>query len=367
MSPTAGGSGAVAPGGTDRAEFEADTRAHRQLYWTTEPAELITTVTAHIAAGRTLLAGAGDATDTSTGPATDTAADGNGNADRDGDGDGDGTAVAAALAESLLLVGRTELLGRHDPAAARAALREARETAAAAGDPLLEAAALALLALIPADGRSAEAAEPFARARALLAAPGARPEAAGVLDWLDAVEAERATRDGEHHKALRLVSLLEGARARSEDRPFPPWLDWCTTARVGILKGRIQLSAGLVAQARRTLLYAMATVRPDDHGQRSLIYAGLAAVECADGQAYESCGYACRSLEHIEAGGDVMGVRGTLAEYLHDSCVHDLYDSLSLSPAEPPAPADITAVTRGGTDAGARMPEGPRGSGRTYG
>ncbi|QDY79186.1 transcriptional regulator [Streptomyces qinzhouensis] len=258
--------------------------------------------------------------------------------------------MAVALAESLLLVGRVELLGRHDPEAARAVLREARTTAAGAGDPLLEAAALGLLALVPADGWAEAAAESFTAARTLLGEAGAR--AAGTLDWLEAIEAERATRDGEHEKAIRLISRVEGARVRADDRPFPPWLDWCTTARIGILKGRIQLSAGLVAQSRRTLLYAMATVRPDDHGQRSLIYAGLAAVESADGQAYESCGYACRALEHIEAGGDVMGVRAGLAEYLHDSCVEDLYESLAFFPAESPPAADITEVTRRGTGAG---------------
>ncbi|MFF3553549.1 hypothetical protein ACWD4V_09550 [Streptomyces tsukubensis] len=339
MSPTADGSGAVAPGSTDRAEFEADTRAHRQLYWTTEPAELIATVTGHIAAGRTLPAGAGDAA------GADTPSDDGGT-----DGAADGAGTAAALAESLLLVGRLELLGRHDPEAARPVLQEARTTAVAAGEPLLAAAALGLLALVPADGRTGAAAESFTAARSLLAHAGTG--AAGLLDWLEAIEAERATRDGEHEKAIRLISRVEGARVRSDDRPFPPWLDWCTTARIGILKGRIQLAAGLVAQARRTLLYAMATVRPDDHGQRALIYAGLAAAEAADGQAYESCGYACRALEHIEAGGDVMGVRGGLEEYLHDSCVQDLYESLAFSPAESVTPADISEVTRRGTGAG---------------
>ncbi|MFJ8229037.1 hypothetical protein ACIQ9E_03605 [Streptomyces sp. NPDC094448] len=332
MSPTADGSGAIAPGSTDRAEFEADTRAHRQLYWTTEPAELIATVTGHIAAGRTLPAGAAAGADAL--PAADA----------------DGAGVAAAVAESLLLVGRLELLGRHDPEAARPALQEARTTAVAAGEPLLAAAALGLLALVPADGRAEAAAESFTAARSLLAHAGTG--AAGLLDWLEAVEAERANRDGEHEKAIRLISRVEGARVRSEDRPFPPWLDWCTTARIGILKGRIQLAAGLVAQARRTLLYAMATVRPDDHGQRSLIYAGLAAVEAADGQAYESCGYACRALEHIEAGGDVMGVRAGLEEYLHDSCVQDLYESLAFSPSESVVPAGTGEVTRRGTSAG---------------
>ncbi|MEU3599450.1 hypothetical protein ABZ714_12075 [Streptomyces sp. NPDC006798] len=328
MSPTADDSGPTAPGGTRIAEFEADTRVHRRLYWTTEPAELAATVREHTETGRALLTEAESEAAAAAGAG----------------------AVRLALAESLLLMGRVELLGLHDPATARDSLDRARETAAAAGDPLLEAAALAHSALLAPDravgGTETEGdGEPAAAltgARALLAAAGTR--AAGVRDWLDAVEAERAVRDGEYARALRLVGRVAEARGRGEANPVPDWLDWCTTARIGMLKGRVQLAAGLVSQARRTLLYAMGGVAADDHGQRALFYAGLAAVEAADGQAYESCGYACRAMEHIEAGGDVMGVRRGLTQYLHDSCVEDLYESLALSPAEPATPSDITDV-----------------------
>ncbi|MFE3096645.1 hypothetical protein ACFXG1_22810 [Streptomyces sp. NPDC059248] len=332
MSPTADDSGTTTPGGTRIADFEADTRAHRRLYWTTEPAELAATVAEHTEAAGALLTRAGDGSGADGGDLSDE------------------TAVRSALAESLLLKGRIELLALRDTDAARASLRRARETAAEAGDPLLEAAALAHSALLAEDRAvggaegegSGEPAAALAAARALLTAAGT--PAAGVLDWLDAVESERAVRDGEYARALRLVGRVAEARSRGEAHPVPEWLDWCTTARIGMLKGRVQLAAGLVSQARRTLLYAMGGVAGDDHGQRAQFYAGLAAVEAADDQGYEACGYACRALEHIEAGGDVMGVRATLTQYLHDTCVEDLYQSLALSPSEPAVPSDITQV-----------------------
>ncbi|MFI1828022.1 transcriptional regulator [Streptomyces sp. NPDC020412] len=313
MSPTAddarrGASSAPGTGGAHEvqavaaADFETDTRSLRAQYWTTEPAELIGPVTDHAAEGGALLAKA------------------------EGEGERAGEArraLANALAETRLIAGRIRYHGLKDREGAELSFRQARQAADAAGNPLLGAAALGHLALL-ADASDDAGADVLAEARALA---GRGAPIGRVTAWLDAVEAERAAGAGENQRALRLISDAETSLAAAGS-DAQDWLDWCTPSGLGVLKGLVQLQAGLTSQARRTLLYSMAPLAPDEHAQRSLVYLGLAAVEAAEGEEYEACGYACRSLEHIEACGDVLGVRAALDPYLHESCVADLYENL---------------------------------------
>lgn len=297
MSPTADDARREA-GTTPAADFETDTRSLRAQYWTTEPTELLAAVTEHAAEGGDLLAKAEG---------------------------GPRRALAAALAETRLLAGRVQHHGLKDREGAERSFRQAREAADEAGDPRLGAAALGQLALL-ADPSGDAGAAILAEARALAdrGAPDGR-----VTAWLAAVDAERAAGAGENERALRLVADAETAlTGAADDEAAAGWLDWCTPTGLGVLKGRVQLQAGLTGQARRTLLYSMTPLAPDEHAQRSLVYLGLAAVEAAEGEEYEACGYACRSLEHIEACGDVLGVRAALHAYLHESCVADLYENL---------------------------------------
>ncbi|MEU9604577.1 transcriptional regulator [Streptomyces sp. NPDC048057] len=315
MSPTADEVQGEA-GESEVAYFEADTRMYRSQYWTTDPAELLGVLSDHAAQGRKLMTGVG--------------------------GEQRRT-LAVALAESLVLAGRVRLLGLQDPSGADVDFREARESAELGGDPQLAAAAVGHAALVPGWPGAVAATDVLTEARAL-ASRGTPNDHLNA--WLDLIEAERVARAGENARALHLVDGAEAVLHAADVATAPAWLDWFTPALLGVFKGRIQLQAGLTAQARRTLLYAMTHLSTEDHGQRSMVYLGLAAIEAAEGEEYEACGYACRSLEHIEVGGDVMGLRSLLDEYLHDPCVQDLYENLPLSPSDPVPPSDITQLTR---------------------
>src|ERR1043165_1607724 len=166
------------------ADFGAVTRSHRRLYWSVAPATLHPAAVAHAALGCALL------TETS------------GQTRR---------TVAAALAESYLLAGRIEFFDLRTADQAGRTLLLALQAASQADDSLLGSAILAHTAFIPAwVGDRDGAVERIVAARTY-ARRG--PASAGLLAWLDAVEAECETRCGNTRTALHLIGHAEDVLA----------------------------------------------------------------------------------------------------------------------------------------------------------
>jgi transcriptional regulator with XRE-family HTH domain len=286
-------------------DFLRVTRLHRALHRTVAPATLHPAVAAHAALGSALL------------PET---------------GGGTRRRLAAAVAETWLLCGRIELAGAGGPRRAGPALLRAMRAAREAGEPLLGAAVLAHTAgLSGREGHRDEETERLAAARSY----ARRGRAGGVfLAWLDLVEAEGEERHGDHARALELVADAEERLRAGAGSGAPEWMDWFGPGRLSAFKGEVQLGAGLLTEARATLLGTLALVPEDEPALRRGVYGHLAAVEAAGGDPEAACSYACRALDLLESTWYTMGmdrvreVRRSLLPHTHEECVRDLEEKL---------------------------------------
>ncbi|MFF4298385.1 transcriptional regulator [Streptomyces vinaceus] len=290
---------------TAGADFSAVTRAHRRLYWTVTPAILHPAVAAHATLGGQLL-------DATTGRTRQ--------------------ALAAALAESWLLAGRIEFFDLREPDRAGDTWVRALQAAGQADDALLGAAILAHMAFIPGwTGQRQAATERMVAARTY----GRRGQAGGhFVAWLDAVEAECATRCGDTRAALDLISHAESVVEDADGRPTPEWMDWFSPIRLAAFKGNVQLTAGHLPQARETLLHVLDELPGDADKQRTVILGDLGAVEAAAGRPQDAARYALRALELLETHWYATGlervrvVRRALGPWEHEQYVRDLDDRL---------------------------------------
>ena len=287
------------------AGIAAITVVHRRLYWTVDPLYLHPTVVQHVRLGEALLA--------------------------EVQGQGRGT-VAAAIAESGLLAGRIEFFDLTQPAAATESFVRALQAAGEAGDSLLGAAILAHAAFVPGwAGDRAGAADRLAAARAHARRGGGGPL---FLAWLDAVDAECATRCGDPRSALATIDLAESRLRDDPDRSLPEWLDWFTPIRLAAFKGNTQLRAGQTSRARNTLTEALGALPPLDSKQRAVILADLAAVEIAAENPVEACAHLGHALDQLEqtwystAMARIRDVRRALHPWQHEHCVRELDDRL---------------------------------------
>ncbi|MBT2469051.1 transcriptional regulator [Streptomyces sp. ISL-66] len=290
---------------TAGADFLAVTRAHRRLYWTVTPAILHPAVAAHATLGNQLL-------EATTGRTRQT--------------------LAAALAESWLLAGRIEFFDLREPDRAGDTWVRALQAAGEADDALLGAAVLAHMAFIP--GWAGQ--HPAAKERMIAARTYARRGQAGghFVAWLDAVEAECATRCGDARAALNLIAHGETVVEGTDSQPTPEWMDWFSPIRLAAFKGNVQLTAGHLPQARETLLHVLAELPGDADKQRTVILGDLGAVEAAAGRPEDAARYALRALELLETHWYATGlervreVRRALGPWEHEQYVRDLDDRL---------------------------------------
>lgn len=291
-----------ATAGTD---FLAVTRAHRRLYWTVAPAILHPAVAAHATLGGQLL-------DATTGRTRQT--------------------LAAALAESWLLAGRVEFFDLREPDRAGDTWVRALQAAGEADDAMLGSAVLAHMAFIPGwAGQRAAATERMAAARTY----ARRGQASGhFVAWLDAVEAECATRCGDTRTALNLIAHGETVVDDTVSQPIPEWMDWFSPVRLAAFKGNTQLTAGHLPQARETLRQVLDDLPHDADKQRTVILGDLGAVEAAAGRPEDAAQYALRALELLETHWYATGlervreVRRALSPWEHEQYVRDLDDRL---------------------------------------
>jgi hypothetical protein len=287
------------------ADYAIVTEAHRRLYWSVAPANLVQAVIEHAALGTTLL------------------------------GETSGVArrvLAAALAESHLLAGRIQFFDLRQPAPAESTYLRALQAAGEADDALLGAAILAHMAFIPGwAGRRDDAVERMVAARTY-ARRG--PASAELLAWLDAVEAECLTRCGDHRGALALLRRAEDTLAIGTENTAPDWFTWFSPVRLAAFKGNTELLAGHLPQARATLQHVLDELPAADGKQRIVVLADLAAVEAASGHHLVACGLAEQALDQLAAtwyatGMDrVRDVRRALASWQDTAEVRRLDDRL---------------------------------------
>lgn len=290
-----------ATAGTD---FLAVTRAHRRLYWTVTPSVLHPAVVAHATLGGQLL----DATAGRT-----------------------RQILAAALAESWLLAGRIEFFDLREPDRAGDTWVRALQAAGEADEALLGAAILAHMAFIPGwAGQRGSATERMVAARTY----ARRGQACGhFVAWLDAVEAECATRCGDTRAALNLIAHGETV-VEDTAQSAPEWMDWFSPIRLASFKGNTQLTAGHLPQARETLLGVLDELPQDADKQRTVILGDLGAVEVAAGRPEAAAEYALRALQLLETHWYATGlervreVRRALGPWEHEQYVRDLDDRL---------------------------------------
>ena len=283
----------------------AITVALRQMYWTVDPLHLHPAVVQHVRLGEALLPELADS---------------------------GRREVAAAIAESGLLAGRIEFFDLTQPAAAAESFVRALQAAGEAGDSLLGAAILAHAAFVPGwAGDRTGAADRLAAARAHARRGGAGPL---FQAWLDAVDAECATRCGDPKAALATIDLAESRLRDDPDRSLPKWLDWFTPTRLAAFKGNTQLRAGQTTRARDTLNAALDELPPLDSKQRAVMLADLAAVEIAAGNPAEACAHLGHALDQLEqtwystAMARIRDVRRALHPWQHELCVRELDDRL---------------------------------------
>lgn len=290
--------------GSIGSDFAAITVVHRRMYWTVDPLRLHPAVAEHARLGAALLP-------ETTGPTH--------------------VAVARSLAESGLLAGRIEFFDLRQPGDAADTLVRALQFAGEAEDSQLGAAILAHAAFIPGwVGDRDGASDRLAAARTY-----ARRGRAGPLmwAWLDAVDAECATRSGDHAAALALISRAESSLPEEEPRP-PEWMDWFTPIRLAAFKGNTQLKAGHARRARETLTLALDQLPAVDTKQRAVILADLAAAELADEDVARTCRWLGEALDQLDvtwystAMERIRDVRRLLRPWQDEDCVRELDDRL---------------------------------------
>lgn len=299
-----GGSRAAHPPSV-AADFAVISTCHRRMYWTVDPLHLHPAVVEHIRLGAVLLP-------ETIGPAH--------------------VAIARAVAESSLLAGRIEFFDLRQPADAAASFVHALQFAGEADDSLLGSAVLAHAAFVPGfAGDRDGVADRLAAARA-----HARRGRAGPLmqAWIDAVDAECATRSGDTATALALINRAE-VRLRNDDGPSPPeWMDWFTPVRLSAFKGNTQLRAGQIRRARETLTAVLDELPVIDSKQRAVILADLAAVEIADENVTQACRRIDQALDQLTmtwystAMERIREARRLLRPRQDESCVRELDDRL---------------------------------------
>lgn len=290
---------------TIAADFAAVTVAHRRMYWSVHPAHLHPAVVEHTHLGEALLR---ETTATTR------------------------TALARALAESGLLAGRIEFFDLRQPDDAADSFVRALQFASEAEDQLLGSAVLAHAAFVPGWAGDLEgASERMAAARAYARRGTASPE---LWAWLDAVEAECATRCGDTATALNLINRAESALASGGPHRTPGWMDWFSAVRLAAFKGNTQLKAGQIRRARETLTAALDDLLATDVKQRTVILGDLTAVEVAAGDVPAACRRADEALDNLATVWYATGmervreVRRSLRPWQDEPCVRELDDRL---------------------------------------
>jgi tetratricopeptide (TPR) repeat protein len=220
------------------------------------------------------------------------------------------------------------------PEVAAASFTQALQVAGEAEDSLLGAAILAHAAFVPGwSGDRLGASERLAAARAHARRAHASPL---MWAWIDAVDAECATRCGDLRDALALIDRAE-SHLRGQNEPasaVPDWMDWFSTVRLAAFKGNTLLAAGHARRARDTLQAALDQLGEGDAKQRAVVLADLAAAELAAGDVAMACDLLGQALDqlavtwYLTGMERIRGVRRLLHPHRDEQVVRDFDDRL---------------------------------------
>ncbi|KMO82650.1 hypothetical protein MCHLDSM_01273 [Mycolicibacterium chlorophenolicum] len=245
----------------------------------------------------------------------------------------DTTELATPVALAWMLAGRVLLFDLHRPGDSRACFTEALECARLTEDESLGAAALGHLALATTrdnDGDLPQARELIRSARSF-SRRGGNPQR--LQAWLDTIEADIASRAGDHGHAATLIAHAEQSLRGADGQP--PWLDWFTTHRMAIAKANTLLSAGRLTDARMALDRALNELPTHDVKTRALTLCDLAAVHAVGREPEQAAALLTTALDEMGPSSSaalsrrIHTVRTMLDEWADSTAVHELDDRLS--------------------------------------
>ncbi|WP_267295951.1 helix-turn-helix transcriptional regulator [Mycobacterium hackensackense] len=243
------------------------------------------------------------------------------------------TELATPVALAWMLAGRVLLFDLHRPSDSRACFTEALECARLTEDESLGAAALGHLALavMREDAGDLPHARELIRSARSLSRRGGNP--ARLQAWLDTIEADIASRAGDHGNAATLIAHAEQSFRGTDGRP--PWLDWFTTHRMAIAKANTLLSAGRLTDARMALDRALNELPTEDVKTRALTLCDLAAVHAVGREPEQAAALLTAALDEMgpvpsaALSRRIHTVRTMLDEWTDSTAVHKLDDRLS--------------------------------------
>lgn len=156
---------------------------------------------------------------------------------------------------------------------------------------------------------------------------------ARLLAWLDTIEADIASRSGDHGLAATLIAHAEQVFRGSANQP--DWLDWFTAHRLATAKANTLLSAGRLTDARMALDRALNELPAEDLKARALTLCDLAAVHAVEREPEQAVALLSAALDELGSSSStalsrrVHAVRTMLDEWKEGAAVHALDDRLS--------------------------------------
>jgi tetratricopeptide (TPR) repeat protein len=245
----------------------------------------------------------------------------------------DVTKLATPVALAWMLAGRVLLFDLHRPGDSRACFTEALECAGLTEAESVGAAALGHLSLAVTrdDGSDLPQARELIRsARSFARRGGNLPR---LQAWLDTIEADIASRAGDHGHAATLIAHAEQALRGADGQP--PWLDWFTTHRMAIAKANTLLSAGRLTDARMALDRALNELPTEDVRTKALTLCDLAAVHAVGREPEQAVALLTAALDEMGPSSSaalsrrLRAVRTMLDEWADITAVRELDDRLS--------------------------------------
>lgn len=139
---------------------------------------------------------------------------------------------------------------------------------------------------------------------------------------------------GDTADALNLINRAESHLREDPSLNKPEWMDWFTPVRLGAFKGNVELKAGQVRRAEKTLSDVLARSSIDDTKQRAVILADLAAAELAQKRVERCCERLSEALNELmqqwyaTAMERIRDVRRALRPWQDEQCVRELDERL---------------------------------------
>lgn len=207
--------------------------------------------------------------------------------------------LLANQSQVALLAGRLAFFDLSDPLAARGYLTMAYDSAVAAEDAPLVAAALGHLGFVPAaSGQWSAATDHLDRAFAH-AERGAPPI---LRSWLAAAASEVRSNAGDHRGALVAIDDAKRLEQATSSAPPPAWFDFYDGSRLQGFEGYALLHGGAVSAAARNLQEALTGLASTAVKQRTVFMTDLATANVQQGEVDEACHLAIRAATDVRAG-----------------------------------------------------------------